>query len=75
MKQFSVILIGAGDRGTTYVKHMKSMPEKFKIVAVAEPIEARRNFVKDLFDLGDHCAGGVAGGWLCLRNHAGLDAN
>ena len=53
MKQFSVILIGAGDRGTTYVKHMKSMPEKFKIVAVAEPIEARRNFVKDLFDLGE----------------------
>ena len=53
MKQFSVILIGAGDRGTTYIKHMKNMPEKFKIVAVAEPIEARRNFVKDLFDLSD----------------------
>lgn len=51
MKQFSVILIGAGDRGTTYIKHMHDMPEKYNVIGVAEPIEARRNYVKDLFNL------------------------
>lgn len=51
MKQFSVILIGAGARGNTYTKQMSSMPEKFKIVGVAEPIDARRDYIKELYDI------------------------
>ena len=51
MKQFSVILIGAGARGNTYTKQMSSMPEKFKIVGVAEPIDARRDHIKELYDI------------------------
>ena len=53
MKQFSVILIGAGDRGTTYVKFMREMQDKYNVVGVAEPIESRRNFVKNLFNIKD----------------------
>ena len=42
MKQFSVILIGAGNRGRTYCNFMAHMPEKYKIVGVAEPHDLRR---------------------------------
>ncbi len=42
MKQFSVILIGAGSRGRTYCHFMNEMPEKYKIVGVAEPVDVKR---------------------------------
>ena len=42
MKQLKVILIGAGNRGRTYCRYMKSMPEKYKVVGVAEPHDLRR---------------------------------
>ena len=48
MKRIKVILIGAGNRGTTYTDIMAGMPDKFQVVAVAEPIESRRNHVRDL---------------------------
>lgn len=51
MKQLRVIIMGAGDRGRGYAKIMAKTPEKFKVVGVAEPIENRRNFVKNLFDV------------------------
>lgn len=41
-KLLKVIVIGAGNRGTAYTDIMKEMPEKYKVVAVAEPIESRR---------------------------------
>ena len=47
MKQFSAILIGAGSRGQTYTDIMADAPEKFKVVGVAEPIEDRREYIKD----------------------------
>ena len=48
MKQLSVILIGAGSRGRTYCHFMSRMPEKYKIVAVAEPVEVKRkSFAKE----------------------------
>ena len=40
MEKITVVLIGAGGRGKTYVRHMDK--EKFKVVAVAEPIKERR---------------------------------
>lgn len=46
-----VILIGAGGRGTAYVKYMKQYPDRFQIVGVADPIRERREHVKELFQL------------------------
>lgn len=43
MKQFSAILIGAGGRGKTYARAMNFMPDKYKFVGVAEPIDVKRN--------------------------------
>ena len=53
MKQYSAILIGAGLRGVAYTDKMKAMEEKFKLIAVAEPLEGRRNFVKEKHGIAD----------------------
>ncbi len=42
MNCLKVVLIGAGNRGETYTKIMLQQSEKFKVIAVAEPIESRR---------------------------------
>lgn len=51
MKKFTAIVCGAGSRGTSYSKHMKNLPEKYNIVGVAEPIDTRRNNIKNMFDI------------------------
>ena len=49
-----VILIGAGSRGTNYTGRMqKHFPDEFEVVAVAEPIENRRNFIKERHNIPD----------------------
>lgn len=53
MKQISVILIGAGGRGDAYVSRMSALPDKYKVVAVADPIENRRVRVQETCDLPD----------------------
>ncbi len=45
MKKIKVALIGAGSRGRTYTDLMDN--EKFQVVAVAEPIAERRNYIRD----------------------------
>lgn len=45
-KKIKVILIGAGSRGETYTNIMKELDDKFEVVAVAEPIDSRRNAIK-----------------------------
>lgn len=47
MKKLKVILIGAGDRGNTYAREMKKLPDQYEIVAVAEPIDCRRERIKE----------------------------
>lgn len=47
MKKLKVVLIGAGNRGTTYTDIMAKMPEKYEVVAVAEPIKSRREYIKN----------------------------
>ena len=42
MKQYSFILIGAGNRGMTYTREMLKMPEKYKLVAMADPLDYKR---------------------------------
>lgn len=53
MKQLKVILIGAGGRGTAYVTQMKEMPEKYKVVGVAEPIAEKRRVIKEMHGISD----------------------
>ncbi|MBQ7039848.1 MAG: Gfo/Idh/MocA family oxidoreductase [Clostridia bacterium] len=49
MKTLKVILIGAGGRGRAYTDLMQD--ERFKVVAVAEPVDARRNYIKELHNI------------------------
>ena len=52
-KPIRVVLVGAGDRGTTYTDLMLEMPEKYKVVAVAEPLPRRRKYVQTRHNLPD----------------------
>ena len=53
MKKIKVILIGAGNRGDCYTSYMAKMPEKFEVVAVAEPIDSRREHIKERHNIPD----------------------
>lgn len=47
----TVLVIGAGSRGTTYARLATNLGDAFRIVAVAEPLEHRRNYVKERYNL------------------------
>jgi len=47
MKKITVVLIGAGSRGTIYTDKMAEFGEAFEVVAVAEPIESRREYIRN----------------------------
>jgi len=49
MKPITAIVIGAGNRGNAYTIHMAKMPEKFRVVAVADPDPARRENIRSRF--------------------------
>lgn len=51
MKIINVILIGAGVRGQNYTNYMKD--NGFKVVAVAEPLEVRREYIKKTHNIPD----------------------
>ncbi|MBR4863783.1 MAG: Gfo/Idh/MocA family oxidoreductase [Oscillospiraceae bacterium] len=53
MNTYSVIIIGAGNRGSNYSRKLDVLRDRYKVVAVAEPVEGRRNYVKELYDLPD----------------------
>ena len=42
----TVALIGAGLRGMMYTSEMKGYPDRFRVVAVAEPDEGRRSKIQ-----------------------------
>ena len=46
MKQKKIILIGAGLRGIQYTDIMAKIPDRFRVVAVAEPIVDRREYIR-----------------------------
>ncbi|PVU89077.1 hypothetical protein BB559_005250 [Furculomyces boomerangus] len=50
-KQVSVIVIGAGNRGSIYSKYAKICPDKMKVVGVAEAREARLNRMVAEYDI------------------------
>ena len=51
MKQLKLILIGGGDRGSCYLKYLDMYPEKFSLVALAEPVKAKRDFLRDKYNV------------------------
>ena len=51
MEPLKVVLLGAGNRGIRYATHMAEMPDKYKIVAVADPAESRRRTIQEMFDI------------------------
>lgn len=53
MKKLKVILIGAGNRGGTYTDYMAKMPEKFEVIAVAEPRDSRREYIQQKHNIPD----------------------
>ena len=53
MKQISVIVIGAGSRGKMYSGKMNAMPEKYKVVAIAEPNDVIRRRCQREYGLSD----------------------
>lgn len=53
MKPYKMIIIGAGGRGVDYSKHLINMPDKFEIVGIADPIQKRRDNLKNLYHLSE----------------------
>ena len=47
MQKLKAILIGAGGRGKNYTDVMLNMKDKYEVVAVAEPIDSRREYIKN----------------------------
>lgn len=47
MEKLKAILIGAGGRGKNYTDVMLNMKDKYEVVAVAEPIDSRREYIKN----------------------------
>ncbi len=51
MKQLSLILIGGGDRGSSYLKSLQTAPECFKLVGLAEPVKEKREYLQKLYNV------------------------
>lgn len=51
MKVLNVVLIGAGARGQCYTNLMKD--KGFRLIAVAEPLKERREYIKNLHNISD----------------------
>lgn len=54
MKKYSVIVIGAGGRGGKYASIMSTCPDKFNVVAVADPAKGCRDAVQKTYNLPDN---------------------
>lgn len=55
MKQITVALLGAGDRGMeAYAPYAKDHPDELKFVAVAEPDPERRKRFREIYNISDN---------------------
>ncbi len=53
MKQLSLIIIGGGDRGSSYLKYLDNHPEQFVLVGIAEPVKEKRDYLKEKYNIPD----------------------
>lgn len=51
MKQLTLALVGCGDRGSCYMKYVDENPKKFKLVAIADPLESKRAYFKEKYNV------------------------
>lgn len=51
MKKLTAIVVGAGQRGGIGYATLMKKTDTFDVVAVAEPIESRRNYVRDMHNI------------------------
>lgn len=51
MKELTLVLIGGGDRGSSYLRYLQDNPGRFKLVAIAEPVKAKREYLRDLYNV------------------------
>ncbi|MBE6563609.1 MAG: Gfo/Idh/MocA family oxidoreductase [Ruminococcaceae bacterium] len=51
MKKLKAIVIGCGNRGINYSTIMSWDRDRFEVVAIAEPIDDRRNYLKNMWDI------------------------
>ncbi|MBQ8432754.1 MAG: Gfo/Idh/MocA family oxidoreductase [Clostridia bacterium] len=52
-KQFSVAILGCGNRGVCYTKYMLKAPDQYKILALCDPQEKQIRKMHDLFGIQD----------------------
>ena len=48
------IIIGCGDRGRRYAQYSLDHPDEMEIAAIAEPVDAKMQYMKDLYKLQDN---------------------
>ena len=48
------IIIGCGDRGRRYAQYSLNHPDEMEIAAIAEPVDAKMQYMKDLHKLQDN---------------------
>ena len=53
MNPITVVILGAGNRGSRYAEIMAHFPENYKVVAVADPAQAHREYVQQLPNIPD----------------------
>ena len=51
MKQLSVVIMGCGNRGSNYSRHMATMPEKYRVIGAADPDPARLEKMRKLHNV------------------------
>ena len=50
MKKLTYVVIGAGSRGTSYMRHAHNQGN-MELIAIADPMDRRRNAARDLYNL------------------------
>ena len=53
MKKLTIALIGCGARGKCYTQYALDNPDKFQVVALADPVVEKRNYFKKLHNVSD----------------------
>ncbi len=51
MKKLSLIIMGGGDRGSSYLKFLDTNSDKFSLEAIAEPIEKKREYLRKKYNV------------------------
>lgn len=51
MKTLTAIIIGNGSRGTSYATQMKKLGDKYRVVGIAEPVQSRRDNIKEMHNI------------------------